>query len=47
MEACTCVALEGAYCSEFCERTAGQELVTCDCGHKDCAGAPEMESAVG
>jgi hypothetical protein len=48
MEACTCVALEGQYCSDYCERTAGQEVLTCACGHKECAGsAPDLDSAVG
>ncbi len=48
MEACTCVALEGAYCSDYCKQTAGHDVITCACGHKDCAGSVEdLESAVG
>ena len=47
MESCTCVALEGEYCSDYCKQTAGREVMSCACGHKDCAGAaPEVESAV-
>ncbi len=48
METCTCVALEGLFCSDYCSQTAGQDVLTCACGHKDCAGsAPVAESAVG
>ena len=44
MESCTCIALEGDYCSDYCRQTAGQEVITCACGHKDCAGAAEQEA---
>ena len=48
MESCTCVALEGQYCSDYCKQTAGHEVMTCACGHKDCAGSvDELASAVG
>lgn len=44
MESCTCIALEGDYCSDYCRQTAGQEVISCACGHKDCAGAAEQEA---
>jgi hypothetical protein len=48
MESCTCIALDGQYCSDYCRRTAGKEILNCGCGHKDCAGgAEDLESAVG
>lgn len=48
MESCTCFAMDGQYCSDFCRQASGEELLTCGCGHKDCAGnADDTESAVG
>ena len=46
MESCTCTALEGDYCSDYCASTAGEEVLTCACGHKDCAGTAAEAEAV-
>lgn len=45
-EACTCAATQGEFCSDYCREHAGQEELTCGCGHRDCAGTAEAEEAV-
>lgn len=45
-EGCTCVAVEGEFCSDYCRRMTGQELVVCGCGHRDCAGTADDGVAV-
>lgn len=43
-EACTCVPLEGQFCSDYCRMSAGEGSLSCACGHKDCAAAMEDEA---
>lgn len=45
-EACTCVATQGEFCSDYCREHAGHEELTCGCGHRDCAGTADAEEAV-
>jgi hypothetical protein len=38
-EGCNCAAVDGDYCSEYCQRHAtreGHRAHECNCGHPDC-----------
>ena len=45
-EACTCVPIEGEFCSDYCRQRAGHEEVACGCNHLDCAGTTDAREAV-
>lgn len=35
-DACTCMATQGEYCSDYCREHSGDDNPECGCGHPEC-----------